>query len=285
VTIHPLKLDRLFISSPSRQNATPFPPGYGAKPSLSRCWSPSASLDGSLLGLLSQSPEGVSVRFLAWGARHEANSIETVPDGEMFGSLTPAEIGGVILEQLCSFTAHDKSNLHLRNFISLFTGQHSSPYPDNHWAIISEAIAEAWAWLIAQGFICPRPRDGEHGWIFVTRLGKQVGTAKEVREFRKALELPKERLHPAIAERCHSHFMRGLFDTAVFEGYKALEIAIREAAEYGPDVYGHVLARRAFGDNGPLRASTAVASEENGLADLMAGALASYKPRARSNRG
>ena len=137
-------------------------------------------------------------------------------------------------------------------------------------------MSEAWAWLIAQGFIAPRHEGGEHGWIFITRQGRKAGSEKGVLEFRKALELPKEKLHQSIAERCHSHFMRGLFDTAVFEA-KALEVSIREAAGYGPESYGPVMARKAFGDNGPLRSPTAVAAEENGLAELMSGALGSYK--------
>jgi uncharacterized protein (TIGR02391 family) len=201
-----------------------------------------------------------------------------IPDAEMFASLTPPELAGVILEELCSFTGQDRNQLHLRNFTGLFTGNsNSSPYPEKDWAVINESIAEAWAWLIAQGFICPRPDGGEHGWIFVTRLGKRAATAEGVKEFRKALELPKEKLHASIADRCHSHFMRGLFDTAVFEAYKALEVAIREAAEYGPESYGPEMARKAFGDSGPLRSKTAVAAEENGLAALVAGAIASYK--------
>jgi uncharacterized protein (TIGR02391 family) len=202
--------------------------------------------------------------------------LHVIPDADTFLALTPPELGGAILEQLC--VSKDKGNFHLRNFTGLFTGNsRSSPYPEDKWEQIVEAIGEAWAWLIAQGFIAPKPDGGDHGWVFVTRLGKQARTAQGVREYRKALELPKERLHPAIADRCHSHFMRGLFDTAVFEAYKALEIAIREAAGYGPEQYGSTMAYKAFSETGPLRSRTAVASEEKGLADLMAGALGSYK--------
>jgi uncharacterized protein (TIGR02391 family) len=204
--------------------------------------------------------------------------LQRLPDPETLLSLTPGELGGVILEQLCAFPPGDKGNLHLRNFTGIFVGNsRSSPYAEKHWEAVIGAISEAWAWLTAQGFIAPRADGGDHGWIFITRLGRQAQTAAGVREFRKALELPKERLHPAIAERCYSHFMRGQFDTAVFEAYKGLEIAIREAAKYGPEMYGPPMARKAFGENGPLRSSTAVPAEENGLADLMAGALGSYK--------
>lgn len=196
---------------------------------------------------------------------------------ETFLCLTPPELGGLILEELNGATQQDRQFFHLRNFTSLFTGNsRESPYPESQWAAVNDGIAEAWAWLIAQGFIAPKS-DRDYGWVFITRLGSEAATAAGVREYRKALELPKDKLHPSIAERCHLHFMRGMFDTAVFEAYKALEVAIREAAGYGPELYGSVMARKAFGDSGPLRLPSAVASEENGLADLMAGALGSYK--------
>ena len=202
-----------------------------------------------------------------------------IPDAETFAALTPSELGAIILEELCSFTQHDRQQLHLRSFTGLFTGSsNSSPYAEEHWQTINDAIAEAWAWLLAHGFTALRTDGGEHGWIFVTRMGRQAATAQGVREYRKALELPKEKLHPSIAERCHSHFMRGLLDTAVFEAYKALEIAIRDAAKLKPTDIGPSMARKAFDvESGPLTDRNAVPAERQSLSDLMAGALGSYK--------
>lgn len=200
-----------------------------------------------------------------------------LPDAEMLVTLTPAELGGVILEEICGFTKHDKNHLHLRNFTGLFTGYNQAYYQPEHWESINQAIAEAWNWLMSEGLIAPHPEGHQHGHVIVTKLGKQIGTAEGVKEFRKALDLPKDKLHPSIAERCHSDFMRSRFDTAVFEAYKQLEIAIRTAAEYGPEAKGPDMARKAFGNDGPLRSKTAIPAEEDGLSALMAGALGSYK--------
>lgn len=204
--------------------------------------------------------------------------VERIPEATTLIALEAPELAGLILEELCSLR-HGDGGFHHRNYTGFYVGQsRSSPYPEQHWSQIVSAISEAWAWLIAQGFIAPRADGGEHGWVFVTRLGHRAKTAQGLREFRKALELPKDRLHASIAERCHGHFLRGLFDTAVFEGYKALEIAIREASGLPQSLVGVPLARKAFApQTGPLTDTTADGGEQQALCDLMAGALGSYK--------
>jgi hypothetical protein len=43
----------------------------------------------------------------------------------------------------------------------------------------------------------------------------QLGGAKGLKAFRAKGELPQERLHPAIAERCHAQYLRSEFHSAV----------------------------------------------------------------------
>ena len=151
-------------------------------------------------------------------------------------------------------------------------------YPPEHGQEIVKRVAEAWGWLEAHGMIATQPGNSSADVFFVTRLGQRAGTRAGLAEFRKAIELPKERLHPAIAERCFGHFVRGLFDTAVFEAYKALEVAIREASGLPPSLLGVALARKAFAlKDGPLTDPQAEGGEQQALGDLMAGALGSYK--------
>jgi uncharacterized protein (TIGR02391 family) len=206
------------------------------------------------------------------------NLAERIPDVQTLLALEAPELAGVILEHLCSVPPGD-GILHLGNYSGTLThNSHTSPYPERHWREIDARIAEAWAWLSAQGLIAPRADQGSHGWIFVTRLGRKAGTAAGFLEYRKALELPKEKLHSAIAARCFGHFIRGLFDTAVFEAYKALEISIRDAGKFSATDLGPDLARKAFNvDSGPLTDMNQVRAERQALSDLMAGALGSYK--------
>ena len=45
---------------------------------------------------------------------------------------------------------------------------------------------------------------------------------------------PKELVHPPILEKVWPAYIRTDFDNAAFEAMKAVEIAVRDAAGYGP---------------------------------------------------
>ena len=45
--------------------------------------------------------------------------------------------------------------------------------------------------------------------------------------------LPKGLLHPLVIEKVYAAFLRGEYDTAVFQAFREVEIAIRTAGEYG----------------------------------------------------
>ena len=44
--------------------------------------------------------------------------------------------------------------------------------------------------------------------------------------------LPKQSLHPTIAERVWPNFIRGEYDTAVFQAFKEVEVAVRAAGGF-----------------------------------------------------
>jgi len=142
---------------------------------------------------------------------------DLVPDVQTLIALEAPELAGTILRHLSSLRSEEKQLLHLGNYTGTLRSSHLTRYPEQYWSELSVCIAEAWAWLLAHGLLAPRPDRGQHGWVLITRLGRKAAEAAEFADCRKSLELPKERLHPAIAERCFGHFIRGLFDTAVFE--------------------------------------------------------------------
>jgi uncharacterized protein (TIGR02391 family) len=189
-----------------------------------------------------------------------------IPDVGTLLELQAPELAGLILRHLMSISPADRrSSLHLNNYAGLYTGSsHNQIFPEQHWKEIERRVAEAWAWLSTQGLLAPDPSQSG-GWVFVTRLGEKVASGEAFTEFRKALELPKERLHRLIAERCFGDFIRGRFDTGVFEASGLTGIGVP-------------LARAAFNvETGPLTDLTKEKGERQALQDLMAGAIGSYK--------
>lgn len=72
--------------------------------------------------------------------------------------------------------------------------------------------------------------------------------------------------------------MRGEYDTAVFQAFRELEVAIRAAGGFSADDIGVALAQKAFSEkNGPLTDMDAPSGERVALLQMMVGALGSYK--------
>jgi uncharacterized protein (TIGR02391 family) len=139
------------------------------------------------------------------------------------------------------------------------------------------AFSEAWGWLCANGLLCQHPTHGD-GWMTLTRKGRSVCTEPDFARWAQDRELPAELLHPDLRSNALGLYRQGLFDTAVFEAFKLLEVAIRNAAGLSQDLLGTKLAARAFHpDTGELTERSDEAGERQALMNLMTGALGSYK--------
>lgn len=197
-----------------------------------------------------------------------------VPDAEALLALEPEELAGVILEHLNSLSDLERSSLNRFNFSLIHTYRE---YPSQDHKRIAEALMEAWSWLEREGLIAPAPEQN-NDWYFVTRRGKRVGDRDGLAAYRNSSLLPKRQLHPVISQKCWATFLRGEYDTAVFQAFKELEVAIREAGKFRPEDYGIDLARKAFhATTGPLTDQSVPIAEREALGHLFAGALGSYK--------
>lgn len=94
----------------------------------------------------------------------------------------------------------------------------------------------------------------------------------------KADSLLKLELHPVIAQKVLPIFERGIYGPAVFEAFKNIEIAVREAGGYEENDRGTDLMRKAFHvDTGNLTDRNQHRAEKQAMSDLFAGAIGSYK--------
>jgi uncharacterized protein (TIGR02391 family) len=157
--------------------------------------------------------------------------------------------------------------------------EQADSYPQNQKHHINLAIAEAWAWLEAQGLLVPEPSSlGQGVFRTLSRRAQRMKNESEFASFKVGRLLPKEILHPKIADVVWGAFMRGEFDGAAFHAMKGVEVAVRTAAGLGNDLIGTALMRRAFSpQDGPLTDMKTESGERQGRADFFAGAIASYK--------
>ena len=197
---------------------------------------------------------------------------ELIPDHELLLDLAPEELAGVVLEYLHSRPESD-SQFSLRNFSSEDT---VAGYPGEHRNDITRALREAWQWLENEGFIILTP--GFHpDMVSLTRKGERTRDVIALEAYRRASFLPRQLLHPTIAEDIWLLFSRGRYDAAVLQAFKAVEVAARSATGY-TEYYGTDLMRQAFHhERGPLRDASQLEAEREATAHLFAGAIGLYK--------
>jgi uncharacterized protein (TIGR02391 family) len=201
-----------------------------------------------------------------------------IPDFEVLLALEPEELGAKMLFLLRKRT---EPMFNLATLRGEFWSQSLSDRPQyspNRKQDIDLALAEALAWLDAQGLIVPAEgMNGQTGWRLLSRRARKFEDEKDFTNFAVARRLPKESLHPRIAQPVWQAFMRGEFDVAVFQAMKAVEVSVREASGLGDGVIGVKLMRAAFAETGPLTDMGAEPGERVGRMELFAGAISSYK--------
>jgi len=153
-----------------------------------------------------------------------------------------------------------------------------SAYPQQKWKDCQRALMEAWAVLEREGLVAHKPEDNG-GWFFVTRRGLALESRDDYEAFRHASKFPKESVHHEILNRVYPLFIRGDYETSIFQSFKQVEVRVRSACP-GLDekLYGVDLMRKAFHpENGPLTDSSEPVAERAALLALFAGAIGRFK--------
>jgi uncharacterized protein (TIGR02391 family) len=203
---------------------------------------------------------------------------ELLPDPEDLLALDVSELAGVLLEHLNSFDDYD--GLHHYNFFNDLRNYPPYEKPDNR---VNEALMEAWDWLLYEGFLAKRGDDGTRAGTFITRRGRRIKSKDDFEVYRKASLLPRGHLHPLIANEVYPAFLRGKYDTAIFEAFREVEVEVRAAGGFEATDIGVPLMRNAFKPAGgtavpgPLTDTNLPVAEQEAMMALFAGAIGMYK--------
>jgi len=206
-----------------------------------------------------------------------------IPDPEKILELEAEEFAGFVMEYLNGLPDNERYRISRHLHIVHMTQRPDAWPPDYHnrrneyWSRISRAFMEAWGWLEKEGFLAPDPE--HNACFFITRRGKHIKSTADLEAIRKADLLPRKILHPVIAHKVWSLFMRGEYDTAVFQAFKEVEVAVRDGASFDQTAHGVRMIRNAFHvQNGPLTDSANPdEGERQAMSDLFAGAIGLYK--------
>jgi hypothetical protein len=161
-----------------------------------------------------------------------------------------------VLADLAAITPNsmDRGRLNIGNYCNSFDGDIHGPMRSMQARDQTrQSLAEAWSMLATLGFIAPNTDQSSYGWFFVTRRGREAANSRETFErARKAAQFPATLLHENLRGATYDALIRGNLQQAVAEGFRVLEVKVRNAS--GLEGVGATLMRAAFHeDTGPLR--------------------------------
>jgi hypothetical protein len=133
-----------------------------------------------------------------------------IPDVQMLLALSPQELAAKMLFLLKKRREETFNLGYLHNELwqqrSPYAPNQPPQYPRQYEHAVNIAIAEAWAWLHSQGLVIPEPGgNGQNGWRRLTRKARSIEGEAEFASFKIGRLLPRELLHPKLADPVCRH--------------------------------------------------------------------------------
>jgi uncharacterized protein (TIGR02391 family) len=189
---------------------------------------------------------------------------QTLPTADSVLELEPEALAGYLLEML---STGDSQNLRLNHFMAGIRSYYKQD-------AVNSAVLEAWAFLVREGLLIPTTDDT----YLISRRGRKLKGRQDLQAYRNSNILPKASLHPVIADRVWPNFIRGEYETAVFQAFKEVEDAVRTAGGFQSTDIGTDLIRKAFDSNtGPLTDAGLPEAERKAMLALFTGAVGLFK--------
>ena len=204
---------------------------------------------------------------------------DDVPDPDDVLALSPRELAGKLIPILRKCD----EPINVPHAIALIPAAMPPPldvdgYPEDRCNEIRDALWNAFEWLANHGFIERTDQYAKLGWI--VKLSNEAKKIKSEADFQTLMlwrSINEDMLHPKIAKKAVDLLARGEHADAISFAMRSVEIAVRDACEFGDETFGVNLMQEAFGEEGSLRNHKANKGEENGLRSLFMGAIGAYK--------
>jgi len=185
--------------------------------------------------------------------------------------LEPEELAPFVLKHLKQLRDINRYNYTLTSDSELRN------YAGGHIEEFSKRLMEAFIRLERELLVAPKPGDSGE-WRFITRRGEKVLESENFLSYAKESLLSPETLDPILSRKCKSLFLRGDYDTAIFQAFKEVEIRVRKAGNFSKDDLGVDLMRKAFHpDTGPLSNKESTQAERQNMMHLFSGGIGLFK--------
>jgi uncharacterized protein (TIGR02391 family) len=196
------------------------------------------------------------------------------PEYQISKVLEPQELGLSLLKHLNSLSPNQ---VHRFNFLNtnnpdLITW--SGGRAEANSFLMKLSIS--WSWLERELMLCPSPRG--QNLYFISELGSEILTTDNVESYRKGHLLSSDGLDPVLIREVRPTYIRGSYDTAIFQAFKEVEVRLRNKAELADSFIGVKLAIKAFKPEGGILTDNGMeGGEKEARMALFSGTIGSFK--------
>lgn len=163
-------------------------------------------------------------------------------------------------------------------------------YDPNSRNPVEKVILRTWRSLEDNGLIEePDAHNGRNGFRILSEKGRAALTTFDFEATRSRSRFTRDMFHPALPDAAWDAFRAENYDAAVFEAFKAVEIAVRNKGlgknRITQDDHGVLLMKKAFESNhGPLTDMKAKPGRRERRCELFTGALGELRnPKAHQD--
>lgn len=186
------------------------------------------------------------------------------------------EVERILLRHIVEYCRDGMHPMITRDSISMGLFEANGyPYSIQAKADAQRIIGRAWKALDDADFIEePDPGNGKNGYRVPSATGKKVYASADYVGARMRSKFTREMFHPGLPDAAWNAFAIGDYDTAVFEAFKSVEVAVRTKGGFTTSDFGALLMKKAFDpNNGPLCDKAAPPARRKARCDLFTGAF------------
>jgi len=206
----------------------------------------------------------------------ERKIIELYPDLDQFLGRPSREIQFVVLDCLKAICRNPLRSHATRDCFEDVLFGHNG-YPNDHTKRVSarKLIYRAWKALEDDDLIEePDAENGKHGYRVVSEKGWAVDTEANLATAEVRSQFRRNWFHPSLPDASWNAFSVGDYDTAAFEAFKGVEVAVRKKGGFPDTAFGVQLMDDAFDHaKGRLTDKAATRPQQNARHNIFKGAF------------
>ncbi len=211
----------------------------------------------------------------------ERDIVDLYPEVDRLLDASESDIGLVMLRYLRAISDDPLRSMATSGGLvtELFSINGGYANDGKKYSAVEKLVNRAWKRLENADLIEePDSYNGKNGFRVISSKGRAVNTEAKLAAAKGRSQFTRDLFHTLLPEASWNAFNAGDYDTAVFEAFKGVEIAVRKKGDFAETDYGSALMAKAFSQTtGTLTDKAALPGRQAARCDVFKGAFGEFR--------